>query len=113
MVVGTEVLIGGTRAPIETLAEDGREVIVRCPSGPPGPADVVIRNLNGSATLPDAFTWYEDLIVEDINPRVSPLEGGMEGRLAGVGLSESSVVTFGAAEAEVLSSEFERRSLRA
>ncbi len=112
LVVGTEVLVGGERATIEELSEDGREALVRCPAGPPGPVDLTVRNLNGSSTLPDGFTWYEDLIVEEVSPRYGPLSGGLEGRLAGVGLSEESEVLFGAAEASVIASEFERRSLR-
>ncbi len=111
-VVGTEVTIGQQRATIESLDEEGREVVVRCPPGEPGVVDVSVSNLNGESTIPGGFTWFEDLIVDDISPQFGPLSGGNAVRLAGVGLSAESLVEFGAESADVLSSEFERRALR-
>lgn len=111
-VEGTEVRLGGVRAPLVELAENGTRIEVELPPAEPGTGDVSVRNLNGIATLPDAFTWYEDLFVDDVAPAWGTVDGGDEVRLAGIGLVVESEVLFDGAPATVLTSELERQSLR-
>ena len=96
---------------MESVSENGRSALVVVPQGEPGTVDVSVRNLNGSARLEDAFSWYEDLLVEDVSPAFGSVGGGEQVRLAGIGLSAQSTVFFGERDAEVGESAFERRSL--
>ena len=50
------------------VSENGRSALCDRTAGEPGTVDVSIRNLNGSARLEDAFSWYEDLLVDDVSP---------------------------------------------
>lgn len=111
-VEATEVRIGGIRAPVVERNDEGTRLTVTLPPGEPGTADVMVRNLNGTVTLRDAFTWYEDIFVDDVAPRWGLVTGGTEVRLAGIGLLAESEVTFGAAAGEVLASELDRQRLR-
>lgn len=111
-VEATEVRIGGIRAEVTEQNEAGTRIEVLLPPGEPGPADVAVQNLNGTVTLRDAFTWYEDLFVDDVNPRWGLATGGTEVRLAGIGLLAASDVRFGEAPAEVVASELDRQRLR-
>ena len=82
------------------------------PPGEPGTVDVVVRNLNGSVTVEDGFTWYEELFVDDIDPPWGLTDGDTEVRLAGIGLLADSAVTFGRGQAENVASELDRQRLR-
>ncbi len=114
-IEGTEVRIGGARGDVtevivrEGMLPDQLDVIV--PAGEPGIVDVTVRNLNGTATVEDGFVWYEELFVDDIDPPWGPVDGDTEVRLAGIGLSADSAVTFGRGPARVLSSELDRQRL--
>lgn len=112
---GTEVRIGGLRAEVaevrsSELLPDRLEVIA--PPGPPGTVDVVVRNLNGQATAPQSYTWYEELFVDDIEPMWGLTDGDTEVRLAGIGLLADSNVTFGRGTAQNVASELDRQRLR-
>ncbi len=114
-VEGTEVRIGGVRADVtEVVAREGMgpdRIELIAPAGEPGVVDVTVRNLNGTATAEDGFTWYEELFVDDIDPPWGLVDGGAEVRLAGIGLAVDSRVRFGDGEAQVLSSELDRQRL--
>ncbi len=109
---GTEVFFGAQRVRVESVDESGESALVRCPEGEPGTVDVTVRNLNGSAVIPNGFSWYEDLMLESIEPPWGPLAGGDIVRLVGIGLSANSRVYFGEQEAVVVESGLGRRSLR-
>lgn len=111
-VEASEVRIGGIRATITDRDDNGTRLTVTLPPGEPGLADVAVRNLNGTVTLRDAFTWYEELFVDDIQPRYASVTGGVEVRLAGIGLLADSAVDFGGASASVIASEIDRQRLR-
>ena len=110
-VSGTEVRFGEARAVLESLAEDGREARVRAPVSAPRVVDVSVRNINGEARTPDAFTWYELMVVDEVTPPWGSVSGGEEIRFAGTGLMEESEVLFGGIAATVLASEFDRHRL--
>jgi hypothetical protein len=112
LVEGTEVAFGSARVRVESVAESGRSALVRCPAGEPGVVDVVVRNINGSATIEDGFSWYEDLLLEAIEPAVGLVTGGEPVRLVGIGLSPSSTVRFGDVAAETGAGGLERRTLQ-
>ncbi len=114
-IEATEVRIGGIRADVAEVIPSDRlpdrlEVII--PPGEPGTVDVVVRNLNGSATAEDGFTWYEELFVDDIDPPWGLTDGDTEVRLAGIGLLDDSAVTFGRGQAQNVASELDRQRLR-
>ena len=110
-VSGTEVRFGEARGTVETLAEDGRQVRVRVPASAPRVVDVSVRNINGEARAPDAFTWYELMVVDEVSPPWGSTAGGEEIRFAGTGLMEESTVLFGETPGVVLASEFDRNRL--
>lgn len=100
LVDGTRVVIGGTRVDTVTVQQDG-SLEVLAPPGQPGPADVMVSNFNGSASLPGGLFYYEELTVRGIDPPVGPLGGGITSTLRGSGLTADARVTFGERAAEV------------
>ncbi|MEE2755310.1 MAG: IPT/TIG domain-containing protein [Myxococcota bacterium] len=109
---GTEVFFGTERVRVESADETGESALVRCPEGEPGTVDVTVRNLNGTAVIEDGFSWYEDLMLDSVEPPLGRLDGGEVVRLVGIGLSANSQVYFGGLEADVVEAGLGRRSLR-
>jgi len=106
----TEVRIGDTIGRTRLENETTLKVIV--PPGDAAQVDVLVRNVNGEVRLPDAFTYFEDLSVDDLAPVVGRVAGGDEVAFSGAGLLDDSVVTFDGAEAVVVASELNRTRLR-
>jgi len=107
----TQIRIGGRRVSEIHLEEDGR-LSGRTPPGEQGWADLSIVNPNGSAILPHSFFYYGDLNLEQIEPALGPLRGGLEVQLRGVGLLPDTEVLFGEREAELLQAEEDHSALR-
>lgn len=107
----TEVRFGNVPA-LSVEIENLNRIVAIAPPGTPGTVDVLVRNVNGQARLEDAFTWYEDLFLDEVRPNYGSVAGGDEVVLAGSGLADDSEVTFGGRTAEVLGSELERQRLR-
>lgn len=106
----TEVRFGNTQARIVEMRNLERMVVV-APPHVPGVVDVRVRNVNGDSVLVGAFTYTEDLVIDDVTPRFGSAAGGEEVRLAGAGLLLSSVVELDGAPADVLASELNRQRL--
>lgn len=106
----TEVRFGNTQARIVELRNLER-IVVTAPPHTPGVVDVRVRNVNGDDRLVGAFTYTEDLVIDDVTPRFGSVAGGDEVRIAGAGLLLGSTVNLGDAAAEVLASELDRQRL--
>jgi len=109
---GTTVRFGDRPASVSEIDEDGETMQVVVPSHAPGQANVVVTSLNGQTEAPVPFTWYEQLLINGLEPFVGRLAGEEEVRITGSGLAEDSVVRFGGEAAEILSSEFNATVLR-
>ncbi len=108
-VEGTEVRFGGSLA--RSTFVDGNRLTAVVPAGEPGPVEVLVRNAFGEVRRPGGYTYVEDLVVLDLEPRWGPVAGGTEVGLRGAGLVGGGRATFGDAEAEVLRSELGRTRL--
>lgn len=106
----TEVRFGNAQARIVEYRNLERMTVL-APPHVPGVVDVRVRNVNGESRLVGAFTYTEDLVVDDVTPRYGSVAGGAEVRLSGAGLLQSSAVTLGGAPADVLASELNRQRL--
>ncbi|MGC6417080.1 MAG: IPT/TIG domain-containing protein [Bradymonadia bacterium] len=111
-IEGTEVFFGDQRVRVDSVDESGTTALVRCPEGEPGTVDVTVRNLNGTATIADGFSWYEDLVLETVEPPFGRVAGGDIVRLVGIGLTAQSRVLFDGVEAEIVEAGLGRRSLQ-
>jgi len=100
LVEGTQVRIGGVETSAPEVQNDG-SLLVFAPPGQPGGADVRVSNFNGSATLPNGVFYYEDMVLDYVDPPVGPLMGGTDVRLVGQGLVDGSGATFGGVAAVV------------
>lgn len=107
----TLVYFGETQA-VEVEIRNPNRIRVVAPANTAGAVDVVVRNVNGDARLPAAFTYVEELEVADLSPRWGYTEGGDEVTLSGAGLPEGTVVHFGGERARVVASELDRARLR-
>jgi hypothetical protein len=103
--------IGGARAEIVRVVDNGQSIRIQIPEGTPGLGDVRVENINGRAVLEDGFEFFEPLALTEITPRVSGPEGLDRVILRGVGLGETSEVWFGDVRAEVISSLLQRRRI--
>lgn len=110
LIEPTEVRFGNIQARIVEYRNLERMTVL-APPHTPGVVDVRVRNVNGESRLVGAFTYTEDLVVDDVTPRFGTVNGGDEVRLAGAGLLLSSVVTLGGENADVLASELNRQRL--
>jgi hypothetical protein len=110
LVDGTRVEIGGVETAAPELQNDG-SLLVFAPPGTAGGADVKVSNFNGMATLPNGVFYYEDLVVERLEPAVGPLAGGTATRLVGLGLIRDSAVRFGDQAAMVADADDDPTSL--
>ncbi|MCC7071068.1 MAG: IPT/TIG domain-containing protein [Deltaproteobacteria bacterium] len=101
-VDGTTVSVGGVPCLDIAFVDDTR---FSCTTGAaePGVADVVVTNPDGQVgVLPGGFSYLGPPVVVLVRPREVPIAGGLEVRVLGAGLSESDLVLFAGAPAEVL-----------
>jgi hypothetical protein len=108
-VEGTEVRFAGSLA--RSTFVDANRLTAVVPAGEPGPIEVLVRNAFGEVRLPGGYTYFEDLVVLDLEPRWGPVAGGTEVGFRGAGLVEGGRVVFGEAEAAILRSELDRTRL--
>jgi hypothetical protein len=108
-VEGTEVRFAGSLA--RSTFVDASRLTAVVPAGEPGPIEVLVRNAFGEVRLPGGYTYFEDLVVLDLEPRWGPVAGGTEVGFRGAGLVEGGRVVFGEAEAAILRSELDRTRL--
>lgn len=109
LVEPTDVRVGGTLANV--TREDDHRLHIVVPEGLPGPADVIVRNVNGEVRLPGAYTYFEPLLVSGLTPRWGYTRGGTEVDIAGTGLVAESEVRFGDAPGTVRESRLGRTHL--
>lgn len=83
-VVGTEVRFGGARSPKLVLV-DARHLEAVAPPLPRGRYPITVANVNGQASLADAFTPFERVHVAAVEPFVVPLVGGATLTVSGAG----------------------------
>ena len=107
---GSAVAVDGVRASDVVLQPNG-SITALAPPGDPGPADVTVANVNGTATLQGAIFYYEPLDVAAVEPPVGPLAGGVRAILRGEGLTAASRVMFGERGAEVQGANDDRTEL--
>jgi len=112
LLESSTVLFGGRAALRVRWDEEVGILSCLLPSGEPGIVDVLIRNINGELRLPQAFSYYEEIFLEALQPQWGWSTGGEEISLSGAGLLLESQVRFGDAEAEPLQSELERQRLK-
>lgn len=103
LVDPSEVRFGDVVARVTEFTNIERIVAV-VPAHAAGTVDVRVRNVNGEARLLRAFTYTEELVVDDVNPHYGSAAGGDTVRIDGGGLLDDSTVRLGGAEARVLSS---------
>ena len=109
-IEGSAVGVDGVRAQDVVLEPNGT-ITALAPAGDPGPADVTVSNINGTATLQGALFYYEPLDVTAIVPPLGPLGGGLRATLRGEGLVANSRVSFGEGGAEVQGANDDRTEL--
>lgn len=88
------VLIGGEPG-LDMLLTNERIITFRTPPGTPGPADVVVQNSLGSATVEGAFTYYDPLDLHEVDPVAGSYLGGGTVRILGDGFSDETAVLIG------------------
>ena len=92
--VDTEVLLNGV--PFTSVdVIDSETILARTPPNPAGTYDVKVVNGTGQATLPLAFTYFELLETEAIEPSEGPARGGMPVTVYGDGFTPNSQVSVG------------------
>jgi len=90
----TVVELGGL-AVRDVLVVSSRALTFFTPAAAPGAADLRVQNSFGTAELSNAFTYFQPLQPRQIDPSEGPLEGGIEIRLTGEGLSVDTVALIG------------------
>ena len=83
-VTGTTVRFG-SEDPVEATVVDSQTLTVSTPPMPRGTYAVTVTNINGSATLQEAFRTFEPVDAHHVTPFASPLAGGIQATLHGTG----------------------------
>ncbi|MHB8417786.1 MAG: IPT/TIG domain-containing protein [Myxococcales bacterium] len=100
------VSIGGQAAASVAVVDDQTLSLVTPPGGV-GPADVLVQDAHGSATLPSGFVYFPSgaatLAVYGVAPGSGPAAGGTQVTVVGAGFSGAPQVTFGGTAAPVVS----------
>lgn len=96
-VEGTEVILGAdTQAEATLIDETTLQAIT--PELPIGFLSIAVRNVNGSATLPDAYQTFSPVRLNEIRPVVGDTAGGTNLLVVGTGFVPESRVTVGDVE---------------
>lgn len=74
---------------------DDATVELTVPPGLAGAVSVSMKNPNGAATCSRCFTYYDELAVTSLAPKVGPLLGGTEVTVMGQGFTTATMVLFG------------------
>ena len=90
--------IGGVPAASVTVVDDQTVTLVT-PAGAPGPADVLLSDPDGSATLRGGFVYYPPnatgLLISGVSPGEGSAAGGSSVTIVGAGYGGAATVTFG------------------
>ncbi|RME22369.1 MAG: hypothetical protein D6806_13090, partial [Deltaproteobacteria bacterium] len=78
---------------LEVVRDD--MISVRTPPGPAGPVTVAVENPNGRVELTDAFTYFEQVIVDSVQPLDLSSRGGTPIRATGSGFTQDTVLMVG------------------
>ena len=92
----TTVFFDGVAAEVKNIDPSGHTLIVEAPAGAVGLADVTLTNVNGSATLSDAFEYQSFIRVYEALPNFGPIEGGTDITVSGVGFENGLQLRIGA-----------------
>ena len=101
VVINGEGFIEGTTArfgslePITATVIDSTTLTISTPSLPRDVYAITVANMNGSATLPAAFTTFEPVHVEGVAPFAGPLSGGTDVIVTGTGFVAPTSLSFG------------------
>ena len=92
---GAAVSIGGAPARrVEVLSST--RITAVAPPGRIGPADVAVRNPGiPAAILSDGFRYVEAPVIDAVQPRRGPVDGGTRVTVTGSGFADDAVVTVG------------------
>ena len=85
----------GSNSVIDYQIIDDGTLELRSPPGTAGPAHVVMTNPLGTFTCNSCFTYFDELIVNGINPKEGTLAGGNEVIIDGQGFTPDVEVLFG------------------
>ena len=83
------------QAELTILAAEPNAVRGSLPRGPVGTVDVMAVAGDLSSTLPNAFTYYEDLTIVGVDPPSGPISGGSAVTVAGSGFEQGARLWFG------------------
>ncbi|HBU48161.1 MAG TPA: hypothetical protein DEB46_07590 [Myxococcales bacterium] len=94
LAADSQVFIGGEPV-LDMLLRNQRIITFRTPPGHPGPTTLRVINSLGEATLEDAFTYFDSLRIETVEPSIGPRAGGLEVVLRGDGFDRKTAVLIG------------------
>lgn len=94
LIEGTVVQFG-TGPAVEAQRLDDQNLLVVTPPGVSGLYSVTVTNLNGSHTLPAAYTYYDPVDVVWVEPFAGPLSGGTPITVHGAGFVENTTLLLG------------------
>lgn len=92
----TEVRVGGVLAADVDVIDDNR-LSLTIPAGPAGPADVAVKNPNGTGLCAGCFRWLAHVQVDSVVPGRGATAGGAEVTVRGDGFAEGMLLTVGGA----------------
>jgi hypothetical protein len=90
----TRVFFGTNEVSSFQVIDNGR-IEAQTPPNTVGPVDVFVTNPNGTAKCASCFTYYTQLILENVSPNSGPVVGGNVVNLTGQGFTPDCVVQFG------------------
>jgi hypothetical protein len=88
------VLVNGEPG-LDLLTLNERIITFRTPPGTPGLAVIRVSNSLGNAEVSDAFTYYDPLELNSVEPNEGSILGGATLRIIGEGFSEQTAVLVG------------------
>ena len=90
------VTFGGTAATSFTVNSD-TSITAVTPGGPAGAVDVAVARPDGSASLPNGFTYtaVAPPVITSVAPNTGPEAGGTSVTITGTGFTGATAVTFG------------------
>ncbi|MBI4569978.1 MAG: IPT/TIG domain-containing protein [Planctomycetes bacterium] len=98
---GTSVTIGGRAAGGVTVASITSMTVVAPSAAAAGAVDVVVSNVNGTATLAGGYTYAAGVTVTSVLPSTGPIQGGLTVTVTGTGFTSAvdTVISFASAGA--------------
>jgi IPT/TIG domain len=99
----TGVSFGGVAATIS--ADSATKITVKSPAGKAGTVNITVTTPAGTSavTSADQFTYAPPPVINDVKPDEGPPAGGTTVTITGTGLADATSVTFGSADAKIVS----------